>query len=94
MRDLSEIANGSLVKILTEFTEKVTNHVFTCQLCKAKGYICAYCNSEEQIYPFQLKLVIQCKGCDNFFHRNCYQKDNCPTCNRRLMNHAKAYSTH
>lgn len=92
MQDLAEIYKGDLGRILSELTERCILHVKNCALCGNKGYICNFCCSRDYIFPFQLKTVTKCKGCDGFFHRQCYKRESCPTCDKRLRNHTKAYS--
>ena len=52
------------------------------QICKARGFICEFCHSDEIMYPFQLRAVVQCASCKSFFHRKCYVASKCPKCLR------------
>ena len=52
------------------------------QICKARGFICEFCHSDEIMYPFQLRAVVQCASCKSFFHRKCYVASRCPKCLR------------
>ena len=92
LRDFVETAQGTLLPALHSIAEGFIVHIKNCQLCRAKGFICEFCNEEKPIYPFQLKTVVQCVGCKSFFHRRCYKKEKCPKCLRKLMlKHERQY---
>ena len=61
------------------------------QICKARGFICEFCHSDDILYPFQLRTVVQCASCKSFFHRKCYIASKCPKC-LRLEAHRLRYA--
>ena len=61
------------------------------QICKARGFICEFCQDDEVLYPFQLREVVQCASCKSFFHRKCYVASKCPKC-LRLEAHRLRYA--
>jgi len=97
LKDLVHVENGSLVEFMMKATNTLISHIVNCDLCKAKGFFCEFCNHNEILFPFQLKKVVQCQHCKSFFHRKCYVQAQCPKCMRmegyRLRNIAHASSS-
>ena len=56
------------------------------QLCKARAFHCELCRAPDAIYSFEIRSVVQCRGCHAFFHRGCFEKlesaASCPKCER------------
>eukprot|EP01113_Clastostelium_recurvatum_P045191 TRINITY_DN7730_c0_g1_i8.p1 TRINITY_DN7730_c0_g1~~TRINITY_DN7730_c0_g1_i8.p1 ORF type:complete len:1000 (-),score=222.42 TRINITY_DN7730_c0_g1_i8:15-3014(-) len=81
LRDL--VRSTELLDTLRSMVEQLVSHVGSCDLCKVKGSVCEFCASKEIIYPFQLKIAVQCVGeCKGVFHKQCYVKGKCPKCLR------------
>jgi len=83
MQDFVGIQNGTLVSVVKLATSELIFHVTDeCPVCKSRGFICEFCNSNDVLYPFQLKTVYQCPTCKSFFHKKCYVASECPKCMR------------
>ncbi|XP_014681282.1 PREDICTED: run domain Beclin-1 interacting and cysteine-rich containing protein-like [Priapulus caudatus] len=83
LRDLLKVKCGDLVSTLKHLTKEAQSHVYSCQLCHVKGFICEFCqDSSSIIYPFELKKVTQCHLCGTCFHKKCYVAQRCPRCER------------
>ncbi|XP_053309958.1 pleckstrin homology domain-containing family M member 1 [Spea bombifrons] len=84
MRDLKQIADGAFEPMLQSVLEFASHHVYACELCRQRGFICLICNRNEIIYPFQFETTIRCGDCKAVFHRPCKTPRNpCPRCVRR-----------
>uniref|UniRef100_A0A8C3HW80 Rubicon autophagy regulator n=1 Tax=Chrysemys picta bellii TaxID=8478 RepID=A0A8C3HW80_CHRPI len=63
LNDLNATKKGELVPRLTELIKAGTLHVERCMLCQAKGFICEFCQKEEDIiFPFELNKCRTCEG--------------------------------
>ena len=88
MQDLMDIESGALVDYLHAKTELFAEHIRTCVLCVAKGFVCEICNEEgekkaEVIFPFE-DGSSACKECGAVFHRQCFKTvPGCPRCERK-----------
>ncbi|CAI5776102.1 Hypothetical predicted protein [Podarcis lilfordi] len=83
LNDLSAIKKGELVPCLTELLKAGTQHVEKCMLCQAKGFICEFCQNEEDIlFPFELNKCRTCEECRACYHKVCFRSGPCPKCER------------
>eukprot|EP00088_Acartia_fossae_P003305 TRINITY_DN11380_c1_g1_i7.p1 TRINITY_DN11380_c1_g1~~TRINITY_DN11380_c1_g1_i7.p1 ORF type:complete len:422 (-),score=39.57 TRINITY_DN11380_c1_g1_i7:16-1281(-) len=78
-QDLLDIDNGSLSAWLGQILETWQDHILSCILCRAKGFVCELCSEKEDLlFPFSPGTET-CPECNATFHRNC---DECPRCQR------------
>ncbi|KAM6443821.1 run domain Beclin-1-interacting and cysteine-rich domain-containing protein isoform 2-T2 [Liasis olivaceus] len=83
LNDLSATKKGELVPRLTELLRVGELHVERCMLCQAKGFICEFCQNEDDIlFPFQLNKCRTCEECRACYHKGCFQSGPCPKCTR------------
>ena len=47
-QDLIEVKNGSLVQFLENIIKTFTDHIHSCVLCLAKGFICELCDQQSR----------------------------------------------
>lgn len=82
--DLILIQSGGLEEMLKRVVLIHRNHCSNCSRCKAKGFYCEYCKSEEIIYSFDVDKTHQCSYCGTLSHLNCYQTatSSCNKCDR------------
>lgn len=81
--DLRQIAEGNYNVYLITLVQHASNHVFQCDLCTQRGFICQTCHSSEIIFPFQFDSTTRCKDCKAVFHLHCKStSDPCPRCLR------------
>ncbi|KAM5135504.1 pleckstrin homology domain-containing family M member 1 isoform 1-T2 [Mantella aurantiaca] len=86
VRDLRQITDGVFEAFLQSAVEFSSSHVFQCDLCSQRGFICQICNSSEIIYPFQFDTTSRCAECKAVFHIPCQARQSqCPRCLRRQM---------
>ncbi|XP_067285902.1 pleckstrin homology domain-containing family M member 1 [Pseudorasbora parva] len=78
--DLQQIADGHYESYLQSLIEFGSKHVYNCDLCTQRGFICQICNSDNIIFPFQFDSTSRCKVCKTVFHSSCKAK--CPVCPR------------
>lgn len=45
--------DGKLAPYLSKVIKFASSHVFSCSLCREKGFICELCHNGQVIYPFQ-----------------------------------------
>ncbi|GCB71335.1 hypothetical protein scyTo_0008811 [Scyliorhinus torazame] len=82
--DLRQTAQGVFEAFLQHAIHYATNHVYMCDLCTQRGFICQLCNSNDIIFPFEFESTSRCKECRTVFHKVC--KDgvlSCPRCVRK-----------
>ncbi|XP_044734383.1 run domain Beclin-1-interacting and cysteine-rich domain-containing protein isoform X2 [Chrysoperla carnea] len=78
INDLCSIKKGDMVMRLKERVETALLHVNTCDLCKARGFVCEVCLSGDIIFPWQLQKVSQCPTCGACYHKKkCWTYDPC-----------------
>ncbi|XP_029937500.1 pleckstrin homology domain-containing family M member 3 isoform X2 [Myripristis murdjan] len=53
MADLQQVIDGKLAPFLSKVIKFASSHVFSCSLCREKGFICELCQNGQVIYPFQ-----------------------------------------
>lgn len=84
VRDLEQIADGAFGGFLQSALEFAISHVYRCDLCSQRGFICQICNQDEIIYPFQFDTTTRCGDCKTVFHKPCKTPAiRCPRCERR-----------
>ncbi|XP_037610873.1 pleckstrin homology domain-containing family M member 1 [Sebastes umbrosus] len=81
--DLRQIAEGQYATYLLTLLQYASNHVFHCDLCTQRGFICQLCHANDIIFPFQFDITTRCKDCKAVFHLACKAAgDSCPRCQR------------
>lgn len=50
---LTQVIDGKLAPFLSKVIKFASSHVFSCSLCREKGFICELCQNGQVIYPFQ-----------------------------------------
>ncbi|KAM4622360.1 pleckstrin homology domain-containing family M member 1 [Discoglossus pictus] len=82
--DLKQIADGGFKSFLDTLLQFATRHVYNCDLCSQRGFICQICDGNEIIYPFEFETTTRCGDCKAVFHRPCATPGiKCPRCLRR-----------
>ncbi|XP_068185217.1 pleckstrin homology domain-containing family M member 3 [Antennarius striatus] len=93
MADLQQVIDGKLAPFLSKVIKFASSHVFSCSLCREKGFICELCHNGQVIYPFQENATKRCDMCGAVFHTECRQKAQpCPRCVRRELHHKRPSS--
>ncbi|XP_070609919.1 run domain Beclin-1-interacting and cysteine-rich domain-containing protein [Erythrolamprus reginae] len=83
LNDLGAIKKGELVPRLTELLRVGEAHVEKCMLCQAKGFICEFCQNEDDVlFPFELNKCRTCEECRACYHKGCFRSGPCPKCAR------------
>uniref|UniRef100_A0AAX7U2Q1 Rubicon Homology domain-containing protein n=1 Tax=Astatotilapia calliptera TaxID=8154 RepID=A0AAX7U2Q1_ASTCA len=83
VKDLRQVAEGQYVNFLRRLVQHACNHVFSCDLCTQRGYICQICHSDDTIFPFQFETTTRCEDCKALFHISCKaDEQSCPRCQR------------
>ncbi|XP_069809512.1 pleckstrin homology domain-containing family M member 1 [Dendropsophus ebraccatus] len=84
VQDLKQIAEGAFQCFLQSALELASSHVYRCDLCSQRGFICQICNQDDIIYPFQFDTTTRCGDCKAVFHKPCKLPSlQCPRCERR-----------
>ncbi|XP_023798423.1 pleckstrin homology domain-containing family M member 1 isoform X2 [Cyanistes caeruleus] len=82
--DLRQIADGAFETFLQSLLQFASHHVYSCDLCTQRGFICQICNSSDIIFPFEFDTTTRCSECKTVFHRDCHARaPSCPRCERR-----------
>ncbi|NWX09630.1 PKHM1 protein, partial [Caloenas nicobarica] len=82
--DLRQIADGVFETFLQSLLQFASHHVYNCDLCTQRGFICQICNSSDIIFPFEFDTTARCSECKTVFHRDCHAgAKSCPRCERR-----------
>ncbi|XP_059725615.1 pleckstrin homology domain-containing family M member 1 isoform X2 [Haemorhous mexicanus] len=82
--DLRQIAEGTFETFLQSLLQFASHHVYSCDLCTQRGFICQICNSSDIIFPFEFDTTTRCSECKTVFHRDCHARaPACPRCERR-----------
>ncbi|XP_068023290.1 pleckstrin homology domain-containing family M member 1 [Melanerpes formicivorus] len=82
--DLRQIADGAFESFLQSLLQFASHHVYSCDLCTQRGFICQICNSSDIIFPFEFDTTTRCSECKTVFHRECQARArSCPRCERR-----------
>ncbi|XP_058151634.1 run domain Beclin-1-interacting and cysteine-rich domain-containing protein isoform X4 [Dasypus novemcinctus] len=83
LNDLTLTRKGELGPRLAELTRAGAAHVERCMLCQAKGFICEFCQNEDDIiFPFELYKCRTCEECKACYHKACFKSGSCPRCER------------
>ncbi|NXB25762.1 RUBIC protein, partial [Rhagologus leucostigma] len=83
LSDFSAIKKGDLMPRLTELLKAGSLHIDKCMLCQAKGFICEFCQNENDIiFPFELSKCRTCEECKACYHKSCFKSTRCPRCER------------
>nr|XP_030136450.3 run domain Beclin-1-interacting and cysteine-rich domain-containing protein isoform X7 [Taeniopygia guttata] len=83
LSDFSAIKKGDLMPRLTELLRAGSLHIDKCMLCQAKGFICEFCQNEDDIiFPFELNKCRMCEECKACYHKSCFKSTRCPRCER------------
>ncbi|XP_046955126.1 run domain Beclin-1-interacting and cysteine-rich domain-containing protein isoform X1 [Lynx rufus] len=83
LNDLTATRKGELGPRLAELTRAGAAHVERCMLCQAKGFICEFCQNEDDIiFPFELHKCRTCEECKACYHKACFKSGSCPRCGR------------
>uniref|UniRef100_A0A5F8HAU2 Rubicon autophagy regulator n=1 Tax=Monodelphis domestica TaxID=13616 RepID=A0A5F8HAU2_MONDO len=83
LNDLTATKKGELAPQLVELAGAGTTHVQHCMLCQAKGFICEFCQNEDDIiFPFELHKCRTCEECKACYHKACFKSGSCPKCTR------------
>ncbi|XP_041419173.1 run domain Beclin-1-interacting and cysteine-rich domain-containing protein isoform X2 [Xenopus laevis] len=83
LSDLTYIKKGELVPQLRDLVRSGALHVEKCMLCQAKGFICEFCQNEDDvIFPFELHKCRRCDDCKACYHKYCFRSEECPKCER------------
>lgn len=48
-----QVIDGKLAPFLSKVIKFASSHVFSCSLCREKGFICELCQNGQVLYPFQ-----------------------------------------
>ncbi|XP_070262542.1 run domain Beclin-1-interacting and cysteine-rich domain-containing protein isoform X8 [Myotis yumanensis] len=83
LNDLTATRKGELGPRLAELNRAGAAHVERCMLCQAKGFICEFCQNEDDIiFPFELHKCRTCEECKACYHKACFKCGSCPRCER------------
>lgn len=83
LHDLTATRKGELGPRLAELARAGAAHVERCMLCQAKGFICEFCQNEDDIiFPFELHKCRTCEECKACYHKACFKSGSCPRCER------------
>nr|XP_020031073.1 putative pleckstrin homology domain-containing family M member 1P [Castor canadensis] len=83
--DLQQIAEGVYEGFLKALIEFASQHVYHCNLCTQRGFICQICHHHDIIFPFEFDTTVRCAECKTAFHQSCQEvvRKGCPRCARR-----------
>ncbi|XP_004684982.1 PREDICTED: pleckstrin homology domain-containing family M member 1 [Condylura cristata] len=83
--DLQQIAEGAYEGFLKALIEFASQHVYHCDLCTQRGFICQICHHKDIIFPFEFDTTVRCGECKTVFHQSCQAvvRKGCPRCARR-----------
>ncbi|XP_072603055.1 pleckstrin homology domain-containing family M member 1 isoform X1 [Vulpes vulpes] len=83
--DLQQIADGVYEGFLNTLIGLASQHVYHCDLCTQRGFICQICHHHDIIFPFEFDTTVRCGECKTVFHQSCQAvvKKGCPRCARR-----------
>ncbi|KAM6452214.1 pleckstrin homology domain-containing family M member 1 isoform 1-T4 [Liasis olivaceus] len=86
--DLRQIADGVFEAFLQSLIQFASHHVYSCDLCTQRGFICQICNKNDIIFPFEFYTTTRCSECKTVFHSSCQANASfCPRCVRRQKYH-------
>ncbi|XP_075767790.1 pleckstrin homology domain-containing family M member 1 isoform X2 [Pelodiscus sinensis] len=82
--DLRQIASGVFEVHLQALIQFASHHVYNCDLCTQRGFICQICNRSGIVFPFEFDTTSRCRDCRTVFHKSCQDSvKSCPRCERR-----------
>ncbi|XP_036306941.1 pleckstrin homology domain-containing family M member 1 [Pipistrellus kuhlii] len=82
--DLQQISEGVYEGFLKALIEFASQHVYHCDLCTQRGFICQICHHHDIIFPFEFDTTVRCGECKTVFHQSCQAVvEGCPRCARR-----------
>ncbi|MCI4383337.1 hypothetical protein PGIGA_G00025340 [Pangasianodon gigas] len=95
LNDLTAVRAGDLAPKLRDLMRVGSEHVASCVLCQAKGFVCEFCgNDKDIIFPFELNKCRRCEECSACYHRSCFKnKSVCPRCRRLAERRERMNST-
>ncbi|XP_053093951.1 run domain Beclin-1-interacting and cysteine-rich domain-containing protein isoform X2 [Pangasianodon hypophthalmus] len=95
LNDLTAVRAGDLAPKLRDLVRVGSEHVASCVLCQAKGFVCEFCgNDKDIIFPFELNKCRRCEECSACYHRSCFKnKSVCPRCRRLAERRERMNST-
>ncbi|XP_061579264.1 protein associated with UVRAG as autophagy enhancer isoform X2 [Cololabis saira] len=82
MDDLVRLKKGQLLAQGRAVLQSAVDHVQSCELCLARGFICEFCKEKDIIFPFQSDICKRCTVCKACFHKHCFEEKKCPKCER------------
>ncbi|XP_026851719.2 pleckstrin homology domain-containing family M member 3 [Electrophorus electricus] len=86
LADLQQVIDGKLAPFLSKVIKFASSHVYSCSLCREKGFVCELCQNGQILYPFQENATKRCEGCGAVFHAECrLRAQPCPRCVRREL---------
>ncbi|TRY91863.1 hypothetical protein DNTS_027205 [Danionella cerebrum] len=86
LADLQQVIDGKLAPFLSKVIKFASSHVYSCSLCREKGFICELCHTGQVIYPFQEHATKRCESCGAVFHSECRTRAQpCPRCVRKEL---------
>lgn len=93
--DLQQIADGVYESFLRALIEFASQHVYHCDLCTQRGFICQLCHHQDIIFPFEFDSTIRCGECKTVFHQSCQAEvgKDCPRCARRRKYQEQSFLT-
>ncbi|XP_072601509.1 putative pleckstrin homology domain-containing family M member 1P, partial [Vulpes vulpes] len=82
---LQQITDGVYEGFLNTLIGFASQHVYHCDLCTQRGFICQICHHHDIIFPFEFDTTVRCGECKTVFHQSCQAmvKKGCPRCARR-----------
>ncbi|XP_006833783.1 PREDICTED: pleckstrin homology domain-containing family M member 1 [Chrysochloris asiatica] len=83
--DLQQIAESAYEGFLKALIDFASQHVYHCDLCTQRGFICQICHHNDIIFPFEFDTTVRCAECKTVLHQSCQAvvKKGCPRCARR-----------
>ncbi|KAL4834850.1 hypothetical protein H8958_010962 [Nasalis larvatus] len=83
--DLQQMANRVYKGFLKALIEFASQHVYNCDLCTQRGFICQICQHHDITFPSEFDTTVRCAECKTIFHQSCQAvvKKGCPRCARR-----------
>ncbi|KFB39668.1 AGAP013392-PA-like protein [Anopheles sinensis] len=93
MADFLAVKNGTLARILASIIARCEKHILSCELCRARGFVCEKCigqkvvHGKHVLFPWQPK-VFKCEQCGTCYHAECWRRDK--SCNRCYRMHQRA----
>ncbi|XP_072674906.1 putative pleckstrin homology domain-containing family M member 1P [Canis lupus baileyi] len=61
--DLQQIVDGVYEGFLNTLIGFASQHVYHCDLCTQRGFICQICHHHDIIFPFEFDATVRCGEC-------------------------------